>query len=300
MPRRPYTLSVDCGGTGLKCLVVDRDGHPVTRRVRVRTPYPCPPDALARVLVEIARATAHPFDRVSVGMPGLVRRGVVHWTPHYVTEAGPFTAVVPALVEQWVGLDVQALLERAYARPTRVVNDAEMAGLATISGQGYEVMMTLGTGLGFAHFDDGVLLPKIEVSAAPFGDGRTFDEALGHHARRTMGPDRWTDTVERALAALDRAFRWDRAYLGGGGAKFLARPLQARVELVANTAGVLGGVRLWDADVAPPRPPAPRTGQAEGDTHQWRAGAVLEDPPLGRPEAVSPARPSTDGSPATG
>lgn len=300
MPRRPYTLSVDCGGTGLKCLVVDREGHPVTRRVRVRTPYPCPPEALARELVEIARATAHPFDRVSVGMPGLVRQGVVRWTPHYVTEAGPFTPVVPALVEQWVGLDVQAMLERVYRRPTLVVNDAEMAGLATVAGSGYEVMMTLGTGLGFAHFDDGRLLPKIEVSAAPFGDGRTFDQALGHHARRKVGPDRWTDQVDDALAALDRVFRWDRAYLGGGGAKYLARPLWARVELVANTAGVLGGVRLWDDQVDPPRPPPPATGLVEGDPQAWRAGSVRHDDIVPGSVPLSAPPPATGGSPATG
>jgi polyphosphate glucokinase len=274
----PYTLSVDCGGTGLKCLVVDRDGQPVTRRVRVRTPYPCPPQALVEELVELARATGHAYDRVSVGLPGLVRHGVVRWTPHFVTVAGPFTPVLPELVEQWVGLDVQDLLGQAYRRPTKVVNDAEMAGLSTVSGHGYEVMMTLGTGLGFAHFDDGVLLPKIEVSAAPFGHGRTFDETLGHHARRDLGGERWTDLVDEALAALDRVFRWDQAYLGGGGAKYLMRPLTARIELVANTAGVLGGVRLWDAHAVPPRPPEPQTGLVEGDPTAWRPGSLTAAP----------------------
>lgn len=246
MPAGPYTLSVDCGGTGLKCLVVDADGRPVTRRVRVRTPYPCPPERLVGELVELGRATAHRFDRVSVGMPGLVRHGVVRWTPHYVTAAGPFTDVVPALVDAWVGLDLRALLAEAYRRPTLVVNDAEMAGLSTIRGRGYEVMLTIGTGLGFAHYDAGVLLPKIEVSAAPFRDGQSFDQQLGHHARRDVGPDRWTDRVEQAVATLDRVFSWDHGYLGGGGTKYLVRPLAARVDLVANTAGVLGGVRLWD------------------------------------------------------
>ncbi len=288
----PFTLSVDCGGTGLKCLVVDRTGHPVTRRVRVRTPYPCPPDALVRELVEVARATGHTFDRVSVGMPGIVRHGVVRWTPHYVTESGPFTTIVPALVAQWVDLDVRALLEQAYGRPTRVVNDAEMAGLATISGHGYEVMMTLGTGLGFAHFDAGELLPKIEMSAAPFTAGLTFDQVLGHHARREVGPDRWTDRVDEALATLDRVFRWDQAYLGGGGAKYLARPLAARVSMVANTAGVLGGVRLWDRGIEPPRPEQPETGQVEVDPHTWRGGAVGD--------AVTAAPPATGGSSTTG
>jgi polyphosphate glucokinase len=280
VPGRPYTLSVDCGGTGLKCQVVDADGHPVTRRVRVRTPYPCPPDVLARELVEMGRATAHSFQRVSVGMPGLVRHGIVRWTPHYVTEAGPFTAVRPDLVDQWVGLDVRSLLSEAYGRPTLVLNDAEIAGLSVIEGSGYEAMLTIGTGLGFAHFADGVPLPKIEVSAGLFRDGQTFDQQLGHHARRQVGPDRWTDRVEEAITSLHAVFYWDQAYLGGGATKHLVRPLDVPVQIVANAAGVLGGVRLWD------------------DPHARRAALPpgTDDAPL----PATPVEPSSAGSPATG
>lgn len=246
MTRRPLTLSIDCGGTGLKCLVLDADGTPVSGRARVRTPYPCPPRVFVDTLSDLAGTTGLDYDRVSVGMPGLVRRGVVRWTPHYVTESGPFSAVSADLAMQWHNLDVRALLESTFRRPTLVVNDAEIAGLSVIAGRGYEVMLTLGTGLGFAHYSEGTLLPKIEVSAAPFRKGATFDEALGNHARKRRGNKRWSRDVQRALAHLYDVYHWDRAYLGGGGSKHLRVSVDEWVGVIDNRAGLLGGVRLWD------------------------------------------------------
>ena len=246
----PLTLSVDCGGSGLKCVVLDRHGSPVSPRRRIRTPYPCPPQVFAATLDDLATATGVDFDRVSVGMPGLVRRGVVRWTPHYVTESGPFSPVRADLAMAWENLDVRELLEATFGRPTLVVNDAELAGLAVITGRGYEVMLTLGTGLGFAHFSEGAVLPKIEVSAAPFRKGRTFDERLGHHARKARGNARWSRDVQRALERLFAVYAWDRGYLGGGGAKHLRRRVDDWVSIIDNRAGILGGVRLWDDDHA--------------------------------------------------
>jgi polyphosphate glucokinase len=247
----PFTLSVDCGGTGLKCLVLDRDGVPASERVRVRTPYPCPPPRLAETLAQIAAETGVEFDRVSVGLPGLIRRGVVTWTPHYVTESGPFSPIRTDLAMAWENYDIRALLEATFGRPTLAVNDAELAGLSVIAGHGYEVMLTLGTGLGFAHFSEGALLPKIEVSAAPFRKGQSFDERLGNHARRARGTKTWGKDVQRALARLFAIYYWDRAYLGGGGTKHLARrQVDEWVTVVDNTAGVKGGVRLWEDEKA--------------------------------------------------
>jgi len=242
----PRTLSIDCGGSGMKGVVLDATGAPVTTRVRLPTPYPCPPVVFLDAIGRLAGRAGADFDRVSVGMPGLVRHGIVRWTPHYVTESGPFSPVRSDLAFLWQDLDVRTLLESALGRPTRVVNDAELAGLSVISGRGYEVMLTLGTGLGFAHFSDGAVLPKIEVSAAPFRKGSTFDERLGHHARKARGSKAWSRDVGRALRRLYAVFSWDRAYLGGGGSKHLRVRVDEYVTLVGNHAGILGGVRLWD------------------------------------------------------
>ncbi|MGH8776869.1 MAG: ROK family protein [Jiangellaceae bacterium] len=246
---RPWTLAVDCGGTGIKATVLDAAGIPVCARVKLRTPYPCPPHVLTAAVVNLAASTGTPFNRVSVGFPGLIRGGVVRATPHYVTEAGPFTARSPDLVKEWAQYDVRAALEQALGRPTLVLNDAEVAGLAAIEGRGFEVLFTLGTGFGCAMFDDGRLLPKVEMSQAPFRKGETYDRQLGHHARKRLGDRRWSRRVRKAVDALRPVLWWDHLYVGGGGAKHLVVDLGTDVTIVTNESGLLGGVRLWDADL---------------------------------------------------
>ncbi|NED98426.1 ROK family protein [Phytoactinopolyspora alkaliphila] len=242
----PRTLAVDCGGTGLKATVLDAAGAPLHERVRLRTPYPCPPDVLVDAVVSLARMTGEDFDRVSVGFPGMVRLGVVHATPHYVTEAGPFTEVRPDLLQLWSGFDIQLALESALGRPTRVLNDAEIAGLAVIESKGFEVVLTLGTGLGCALFDDGRLLPKVELSQAPFRKGQSYDEQLGHHARKRLGDKRWSARVAKAVNGLRPVLGWDHLYMGGGGAKHVKADLGPDVTIVGNENGLLGGIRLWN------------------------------------------------------
>src|SRR5580658_10079204 len=71
---KPFTLSIDIGGTGLKASVLDSKGKMVVDRVKIDTPYPCPP----KVMVESLAALVKPlpdFDRVSIGFPGVVREG---------------------------------------------------------------------------------------------------------------------------------------------------------------------------------------------------------------------------------
>ncbi len=244
----PRTLTVDCGGTGLKALVLDEAGVPITERVRVRTPYPCPPDLLIDAVVQLAKSTGEPFDRVSVGFPGMIRDGVVRSTPHYITEAGPFTPVREDLRRLWTGFDVRAGLEEALGRPTRVLNDAEIAGRSVVTGHGFEVMLTLGTGVGAAFFDEGRLLPKVELSQAPFRRGETYDQQLGHHARRALGDRRWSRRVRKAIDGLRPVLGWDHLYVGGGGARHLTEDLGHDVSLVSNENGLLGGIRLWDSE----------------------------------------------------
>lgn len=242
----PRTLAVDCGGTGLKATVLNAQGAPVHERVRLRTPYPCPPHVLVDAVVALARSTGETFDRVSVGFPGMVRLGIVHATPHYVTEAGPFTRPRADLVAAWEGFDVQSALEDALGKPTRVLNDAEIAGLAVIESKGFEVVLTLGTGLGCALFDDGRLLPKVELSQAPFRKGQTYDQQLGHHARKKLGDQRWTRRVVRAIDQLRPVLSWDHLYVGGGGAKHIKASFGPDITIVGNENGLLGGIRLWN------------------------------------------------------
>src|SRR6202035_1824041 len=121
-PQSPFTLAIDIGGTGLKASVLDATGAMVADRVVVKTTYPCPPSKMIDDLSALV-APLPPADRVSAGVPGMVRNGVVPSAPHFVTLHGPGTAVDAGLVKQWASYDLAGALAKRLRKPTRVAND---------------------------------------------------------------------------------------------------------------------------------------------------------------------------------
>jgi polyphosphate glucokinase len=242
------TLAIDCGGGGIKASILDENGTMRAHPLRVPTPYPLPPALFVKTVTELGARLRH-ADRATVGMPGMLRHGVVVATPHYVTRSGPRTRVDPALVTEWSGFDVQAALADAFGMPTLVLNDAEVHGAGVVAGTGLELVLTLGTGLGCAMFDGGLLSPHLEFSHAPVRWGMTYDTYIGEHERRRLGDAFWSRRVRLVVDGLRPVFLWDRLYLGGGNSR-LIRPEQLSrmgddVVVVPNTAGIVGGVRAW-------------------------------------------------------
>lgn len=238
------TLSIDCGGSGIKGAVLDADGDLLTERIRHRVPYPLPPERFVAILQDIADASG-PFDRATIGLPGMIRHGVVITTPHYPTVGGPHTQPDEQLVTAWHRLDLQTELQDRWQRPTLVLNDAQVQGAAVVSGEGLEVMFTLGTGLGCAVFDDGQLAPKIEISRAPVRKAVIYDQWIGAVARRRIGNAKWNRRVRKTIDGLRPVFVWDRLYLGGGETKKLVGQLPPDVTVVPNIMGIRGGARIW-------------------------------------------------------
>jgi polyphosphate glucokinase len=243
-PADVKTLSVDVGGTRIKASVLDRGGKMLVDKVRIDTPYPCPPEVLIESLCRLARDLPS-FQRVSVGFPGLIRKGVVRQVPALSrrTPGGPES---PKLAARWAGFPLRDALEEAFGVPTLVANDADVQGSAVVRGEDFELVVTLGTGVGCALFEDGVLLPHLELSHGHYKDGVSIDIALGSAERARIGNERWNRRVARALKWLEQMVLFDRMYVGGGNAKHLALDLGPRVEIVSNTAGITGGIRLWD------------------------------------------------------
>jgi polyphosphate glucokinase len=225
------TLSLDIGGTGLKAMLLDETGAPVTDRVRVETPHPCPP----KVLLEKCKALVSPlppYDRISAGFPGVVRNGRVLTAPNLGTD-------------DWHGFDLAAALSKALGNPAQVINDAEMQGLAAIRGRGVELVVTLGTGMGSGLFEDGRPSPHLELAHHPFRNGETYEEQLGNKAFLDVGKRRWNKRVERAVKTLRILTTFDRLYFGGGNAEKIDFDLPPDVERVSNELGLRGGIWLW-------------------------------------------------------
>jgi polyphosphate glucokinase len=226
------TLGIDIGGTGIKMLVLDDHAQPVTQRARVETPQPSTPGAVVDAITALVPAQGA-FDRVSVGFPGVVTGGVVATAPNLDTEV-------------WHGFDLAGALESRLGKPVRVCNDADVQGFGAIEGHGVELVLTLGTGLGSALFADGRLVPNLELGHHPFRGRKTYEMLLGKIALASAGKKKWRRRVARAIAQLEPIFNYRRLYLGGGNAKLL-RPedLPANVTIVANLAGLTGGLSLW-------------------------------------------------------
>ena len=253
------TLAIDVGGTGLKATVLDAAGVPEHERVRVATTYPCPPTKLVADLVALVQPLPA-ADRVSVGFPGVVRGGVVRTAPHFVTVTGPGSSVDPDLERAWVGFDLAAALTARLHLPVRVANDAEVLGLGAIDGIGVELVVTLGTGFGSAVFRDGALALHLELAHHPLRGKLTYNEVLGDAARKKVGNKKWCRRVAATIPVLDALITPDSILIGGGNAarldltklnltKLGSADLAAKVRLIDNEAGLLGGIRLW-ADAA--------------------------------------------------
>src|SRR6185437_6954940 len=73
----PVTLAIDIGGTGLKAMLLDPKGTPIGERLRVPTPVPGKPATVLDALDGL-QAQLPGYDRVSIGFPGVVKRGVTY------------------------------------------------------------------------------------------------------------------------------------------------------------------------------------------------------------------------------
>jgi polyphosphate glucokinase len=229
-----YTLAIDIGGSGLKASLLDEQGEMVTERVRVETPRPCPPAVLVDALAKLIEPLGG-FERVSVGFPGVVRKGRI-LTAHNLGKA------------HWEGFDLREALAERLGKPVQVKNDADVQGLGAIRGVGVEMVITLGTGFGSALFDDGRIAPHIELAHHQFRKGQTYEEQLGQEAIDCAGRKKWQRRVKQAIKSLRLLTWFDRLYIGGGNARLIDCELPADVEIVSNDIGMRGGIWLWRMD----------------------------------------------------
>lgn len=227
----PTTLAIDIGGSRVKATVLDSEGEMLVERVRTETPDPCPPEALVATIKKLI-APLPEFSRASVGFPGVVRRGTVMAAHNLGTD-------------MWRGFDLGKALTHLVKKPVRVINDADMQGLGAISGNGVELVITLGTGFGSSLFEDGDIAPHLELAHHPFRSGQTYEEQLGIRALEEVGKKRWNRRLQRAIKMLRILTNFDHLYIGGGNSELVSFELAPDISLVPNTLGMIGGIWLW-------------------------------------------------------
>jgi polyphosphate glucokinase len=228
-PQQLRTLAVDIGGSGIKIMVLDNEGNPLGDRQRLKTPNPAIPQKVIETILTLAQEQE--YDRVSVGFPGVVQKGIIK------------TAV--NLHNDWLEYDLASNLNKLLSKPVKVANDADLQGLGAISGQGVELVITLGTGFGSALFVEGKLVPNLEMGHHPFRKRQTYEEQLGRAALDKHGSKKWNLRLQTAIANLEHLFNYDALYIGGGETKQIKFDLPANAKVVPNVTGLLGGIKLW-------------------------------------------------------
>lgn len=227
-------LSVDIGGSHIKATLLNQQGELLMDYKKVETPVPATPE---KVIFSIKTLVAafEDYQKVSVGFPGYVRDGIISTAPNLGTNL-------------WSQVNLSKQLSDALNKPVRVVNDADMLGMGVISGKGFEVVITLGTGFGTAFVKDGVLLPHLELAHHPVSKDQTYDEYVGEKALDNKGLEKWNERMRKVLAILKTVFNYDCLYIGGGNAKKLTIKLDQNIKIFSNREGIKGGARLWQSE----------------------------------------------------
>jgi polyphosphate glucokinase len=233
-------LGIDIGGTGVKGAVVDtRKGVFVTDRLRIETPQPSSPDAVADIVAQIVRH----FDwdgRIGCTFPGVVQHGVVHTAAN--------------LDKAWIGVDAQKHFGKATDCEVVVMNDADAAGVAEQAfgaarkEAGVVLLVTLGTGIGTALIHQGELVPNTELGHLELngGDAEKYASELVRE-REKLSWDEWAARLSDYFQMLE-SLLWPDLFVIGGGISKEPDPwmplIKCRTKMVParlkNKAGIIG------------------------------------------------------------
>ena len=215
---RRTILTIDVGGTHVKVM---------TNKDRTKREFSSGHDLSARMMVRKVKDLTKDwsYDVVSLGYPGPVIRNRPLAEPYNLGRG-------------WVSFD----FEKAFDRPTQVVNDALMQALGSYEG-GRMLFLGLGTGLGSAMIVDGVLVP-MELGHLPYRKGKTYEDYVGAAGLKRLGKKRWKRRVDKVVKSLAAALEPDYIVLGGGNARKVDR-LPPRARRGNNENAFEGGFRLW-------------------------------------------------------
>lgn len=239
-------LGIDIGGSGIKGAPVDLETGELTQeRVRIETPQPSTPEAVARVTREVVESFDLPADTpVGITFPAPIKHNTVVFMAN--------------LDQSWVGKNVDDVFEQELGRKVIALNDADAAGYAeAIYGaakghDGLVIVTTLGTGIGSALIYNGQLIPGSELGHLEI-DGVNAESRAAARIReeeKLKFPE-YAERLQRYYSHVEMLFSPDLFVVGGGVSKkhdkFLPL-LDLRTPIIPaelrNTAGIVGAAAL--------------------------------------------------------
>ncbi|NTW38638.1 MAG: ROK family protein [Cellulomonadaceae bacterium] len=245
-PSPTAAFGIDIGGSGIKGAPVDLvAGAFSADRVRIPTPQPATPEAVAATVAELVGSFHLPHDLpIGVTFPSVIQHGIARSAAN--------------VDDSWIGTDVNAVISRATDRRVVAVNDADAAGYAeTLYGaargvEGVVLVVTLGTGIGSCLVVDGTLVPNTELGHLEI-DGHDAESRAADSARERedLSWEQWAKRLQRYFTVVENLLWPDLIVVGGGVSKksrnFLPL-LDLRTPIVPagllNAAGIVGAAAL--------------------------------------------------------
>ena len=201
-------LGIDIGGSGIKAAPVNPvNGTLTEERLRIATPQPATPDAIADRVIKIINHFGW-TDPIGCGLPAVIRNGIA------CTAAN----IDPA----WIGTDVKKLFSARTGQNVTILNDADAAGLAEmhygagIKSSGTTIVVTAGTGLGTALFRDNILVPNTELGHLQL-HGKSAEQIASAAVRTKLNLSYadWAKRFDDYLHRLEELF-WPDLFIIGG------------------------------------------------------------------------------------
>lgn len=234
-------LGIDVGASGIKGAIVDLEtGALATDRIKLSTPKPSTPEAVADVINELIQKSGYEGKLVGCGFPSIVRNGVA------------FSAA--NIDATWIGTNIETLLSAKTGLDVIAMNDADAAGLAEmrfgkgIGQMGTVLLITIGSGLGSALFTDGHLVRNSEFGHL-FLQGWVAEHYVSNTARKKydMTWEGFGKRFNEYLLHIDRILSPDLIILGGGISnehkefgKYIDPKLNVTTAAMFNHAGIIG------------------------------------------------------------
>jgi polyphosphate glucokinase len=236
-------LGIDVGGSGIKGALVNTEtGRLEGERYRIETPQPSTPENVTKVIKEIVTHFSYQGP-VGVAFPAAIQQGIVKTASN--------------IDKSWIGKNAENLFSQATGCETKVVNDADAAGMAEIAfghGKGLRgvvIMITIGTGLGTAIFTNGILVPNTELGHIHFHN-KIAEKWTSDAVRKDkdLSWKKWGKRFSQYLKYLEKLFYPEVFILGGGASKkfekyeaFLSDVVTPiKPALLQNEAGIIGSV----------------------------------------------------------
>lgn len=235
-------LGIDVGGTGIKAGIVDTtSGMLSSDRIRLETPPLAKPNQIAQTITELIQKLSYK-GVVGIGFPAVIRRHIVETASN--------------VDKSWIGINLKTYLQDQTNYDCYCLNDADAAGMAEIAYNSQltqhkkVLVLTIGTGIGSALFNDGMLIPNTEFGHLLKEEDLIWEKYVSNKLRKTKAitTDEWAKRINEYLLHIDFVLRPDLIVIGGGGSKKFEQLIQPALTVASevvpaiklNNAGIIG------------------------------------------------------------